>query len=173
LPYIPKEFEEIKYICVYIHPNDPAALLERGNALVIRTYTDEILAFVEVPESINQESQPMLLEFEEINDYPSDYQYPSIEHYLSYSSTEDYLSSKETRYNWKADFINSSEVKPWSNDCKILGWPRWVQWPESSEDSILMLQVDGYGLWDYGDSSTLYIFRNVITKEFWGTIQIA
>ncbi len=106
-------------------------------------------------------------------DYPSDYQYPSIQHYHSHSSTEDHLSGKETKYDWTADFINSSESKPWSNDCKILGWPRWVQWPECYEDSTFILQVDSYGLWDYGDSSTLYIFRNMITKEFWGTIQIA
>ncbi len=73
LPYIPQELEGIEYLCVYIHPDDPAALLEKDNALVIRTYKNEDLTFIEAPESINQEIQPMLLEFEKVNDYESSF----------------------------------------------------------------------------------------------------
>ena len=173
LPYIPKELEGIKYLCIYIHPDDPAALLERDDALVIRAYTSENLEFINVPNSFAHERQPTLLEFEKVNDYPCDYQYPNIKDYLSYLGRGKYYSKGKSDYDWKADFSNNFEVKPWeANDCKILGWTKWIQWPEEPEDSTLILQIDNDGLWDYGDTSRLYIFRNNITKEFSGFIQI-
>lgn len=177
LPYVPKELEGIKYLCVYIHPDDPGSLLDRDDALVIRTYTDESLMFIEPPKSIIQESSPIIINFENKNDYPCNYQYPNFEQYLSYkdyySGDKEYISISKDSYNWKNDFPNSLEEELWvANDCKILGWPKWLQWPEEPENSTFIMQIDNYGLWEYGDTSTLYIFKNNMNQKFEGFIQM-
>lgn len=173
LPYVPQELEGVKYICIFIHPDDPSALIEDNIGLIIRTYSSEDLVFMEAHPSIIQEGEPLLLEFEKINDYPGDYQYPSIMSYISDGSSDKYYAGHKNNYNWGNDFLSNSDVDMiLANDFKIQGWPRWIQEDESTEDSTFILQVNNYGIWEYSDSSTLYIFQNKINKDFFGFIQI-
>jgi hypothetical protein len=174
LPYIPPALEGIKYITIFIHPDDPASLLEREDALIIRTYATEEIKVAEYPHLIENTSSPNLIEFEVINDYPSDYQYPSPLDFLTYYSPENNIIYKKDFYNWDNDFTNLlGDRNDQVNMVKILGYPEWIQWPEMPEDCLFVMQIKCYGLWNYGETSTLYIFRDKVSKEFGGFIQMA
>lgn len=172
LPYIPEELKDIKYLCVFIHPDDPASFEERNDGLIIRCYKDNNITLITKPDFIGQHIESYILTFEEFNDYPCDYGYPSPLDYLSYLDKQKYYSTDKIGYEWLNDFSHESSNFARPDNCKIQGWPNWIQWPESPEDSTFIMQIISEGLWEYGDSSILYIYRNIITKEFWGFIQI-
>ena len=115
LPFIPKELEGIQYLCAYITPDCE---------VIIRTYTNESLVVMEKPASIDQERRSLLVEFEQTNDYPGDYQYPGVKAYLSYSHKDGYLVSalEKNGYNFENDFLSSEEDNSLSEyNLKILG----------------------------------------------------
>ena len=154
LPYIPTELHGTKYICIFKHPEDP-------DVLVIRSYNTDNVNFIEAPHSIQQDALPTVIEFQKMNDYPCDYSYIHIEKYLA----ENYERCEHDSYE-----LQDGE---WlAGRCKILGWPVWIQDPVFPSNSEFILQIDSYDLWDDGDTSTLYVFRDLATKEFFGFTQM-
>lgn len=163
LPYIPPELEDIDYLCVYIHPDDPGALWDKDDALVIKSYKNDEIVFQKRKELTSKKNRSKILIFKEKRDYPFDHLYPTVKDYLTHTLKE---------YNWKNEFNKESENYCDFNNIKILGWPNWIQWPEFPDDSDFIIQIEHHDLWEYGDSSTLYIFRDRITKDFSGFIQM-
>lgn len=169
LPYVPESLQDIRYLCIFIHPDDPETVIDDMPGLVIRAYGDEDLMPLEMPEYLNRTSEPTILDFETYPDYPCDYQYPSIRQYIS---RNDYRGEAKT-YNWGSELADFPVDICRANDCRIAAWPRWIQWPEDSDGTDFILQIDNYDLWEYGDVSSLYIFRDRETKEFSGLIQMS
>ncbi len=108
---------------------------------------------------------------------------PAEVHYktqhINFVAAEDYPSELPQGL---ADYIcekyNDKDKKnPYEGvfDNKISGYPRWIQEAESLEEYEFILQIDSdcQPYWDWGDCSSLYLFRHHKTGEFYATVQMS
>ncbi len=170
LPFIPEALQRITYLCVFIHPDDLGPVFDEEGGLVIRAYTDNALAPLAVPESIQNNTAP--LSFRVFDDYPDGFENSRPYDFLQEISSP-YVNDGAPVYDWRADFQHQSFYTPMPNECRILGWPRWIQDDERSDESEFILQVADGDLWNYGELSALYLFRRKTPDAFWGNLQIA
>ncbi|MCC8371737.1 MAG: hypothetical protein LN568_03150 [Rickettsia endosymbiont of Pseudomimeciton antennatum] len=154
LPFVPKSVEDIKYITIFIYPEDGISYYD-SSTLCIRVYKDEALELLKKPEEIN--ASPRLVKFSKIIDFPSREDMPQeLEKYLD-------------------DLYPNIEQMPYQCEVsdKLFGWPFWCQDSELSECDELIIQLTDYDdEWVNGDCPTIYIFRNIKTGKFYGTMQM-
>jgi hypothetical protein len=154
LPINAEALKEVAYLCIYIAPE-----LDQPNQLVIRAYKDTELKTLTIKESLNRNAL-QIKSFSSINDYNN--------HFI------DPFTLKRNGYKNNDEIYKIFGIDENCHDIsslKIMGYPEWIQESEGTDDEFI-LQLDGHDIWDYGDASSLYVFRNKNTKEFWGTIQM-
>ncbi|WP_342267390.1 hypothetical protein [Candidatus Tisiphia endosymbiont of Empis tessellata] len=154
LPFIPKSVEDVKYIAVFIYPEDGISY-DDSSTLCIRVYKDEDLELLIKPKEIN--ASPRLAKFSKIIDFPQREDMPQeVEKYLD-------------------DLYPNIEQIPYQCEVsdKLFGWPAWCQVSELSECDELIIQLTDYdNKWINGDCPTIYIFCNIKTGKFHGIMQM-
>ena len=170
LPFIPEPLQGITHLCVFIHPNDLGPVFDEEGGLVIRTYTNDALVPLIAPEGLNNSTAP--LSFRAFDDYPGGLETSTPYDFLQKFSSP-YVNDGAPVYEWRPEFQHQSFYRPIPYEYRLLGWPRWIQDDERTDDSEFILQVADYGLWDYSETSALYLFKRKATNDFWGLLQIS
>lgn len=154
LPEIPSYLKDIDYLMIFTHPE---GCYEDSDTLCIRAYkkNSQMISLTKLEDVIGN---PKAIRFQHAFDFPTNEMPKGVQGYLN----QKYPDPKQTM---------PYECYPGT---KVLGWPSWIQWGSIPPGSEFIMQIDEYGekYWDWGDCPHLYIFRDIKTGNFHGTVEM-